>query len=159
MKRQDSPNKCDLDFLQKWFKDTKMGSFPLVGKDSTLWECSKPSDLIAVRKRKAEDPLSTLFLSRAYLWWHNCIGYRMKKPVDEEALYFEYRDGKILRVANIVASILSSGILVASIVVLNYVQKTSVRLALVAVFTQVFSLFLILATNARKVEVFAATAA
>jgi hypothetical protein len=46
-----------------------------------------------------------------------------------------------------------------SIVVLYVVQSTSIRLALVCVFTLIFSSVLALATKARRVEIFAATAA
>lgn len=136
-----------------------MGDFPLIGQDSTLWEKSKPTDLIALRARRAEDPLGTLFLSRVFLWWHNCIGHRFKKPVNEEARYFEYKDKHVLRIANIVGSIISSALLVGSIMTLYFVDNIIVRLGIVAAFTQVFSLVLILATSARKIEVFAGTAA
>jgi len=159
LKAQHSPNSCDVEFLRKWFSDKNMGDFPLVGRDSGLWESSNPSDLIALKVRRAEDPLGTLFLSRAYLWWHSCIGHRMKKPFDEEAQYFEYSDRKILRVANIFGSIISSGLLVGSILALYFVDNMLVRLGIVAAFTQVFSMVLILVTSARKVEIFAATAA
>lgn len=159
MKTQDSPNSCDVEFLRRWFKDKNMGDFPLIGRDSTLWESSMPSDLIALKARKAEDPLGSLFLSRVFLWWHNCIGHRIKKPLDEEAQYFEYRDENVLRVANIFGSIISSGLLVGSILALYFVDNILVRLGIVAAFTQVFSLVLVLVTSARNVEVFAATAA
>jgi hypothetical protein len=136
-----------------------MGDFPLIGQDSTLWEDSQTSELIALRARRAEDPLGTLFLSRVFLWWHNCIGHRIKKPADEEARYFEYEDEHVLRVANVIGSIISSALLVGSIMALYFVDNMIVRLGIVAAFTQVFSLVLILATSARKIEVFAATAA
>jgi hypothetical protein len=159
MKSQHSPNSCDLEFLRRWFKDKNMGNLPLIGRDSTLWETSEPPDLIALRARRAEDPLGTFFLSRVFLWWHNCIGHRIKKPADEESQYFEYEDKYILRVANIFGSIISSALLVGSIMALYFVKNMLIRLGIVAAFTQVFSVVLILATSARKIEVFAATAA
>lgn len=136
-----------------------MGNFPLKGQDSTLWKTSAPSDLIAIQPRKADDPLGTWFLSKVFLWWHDLIGHRIKRPVDDEAGYFEYEDKHVLRAANVLGSVVSSGLLVGSIMALYFVNNMLVRLGIVAAFTQVFSLVLILATNARKVEVFAATAA
>jgi hypothetical protein len=159
MKSEYSPNSCDLEFLRRWFKDKNMGNLPLIGQDSTLWETSEPADLIALQARRAEDPLGTLFLSRVFVWWHHCIGHRIKKPADEEAQYFEYEDKYVLRVANIFGSIISSALLVGSIIALYFVENMLIRLGIVAAFTQVFSLVLILATSARKIEVFAATAA
>jgi len=159
MKAQHSPNACDLEFLRRWFKDKNMGDFPLIGRDSTLWETSRPFDLIALKARKGEDPLGTLFLSRVFLWWHNCIGHRIKKPLDEEAQYFEYGDKYVLRTANVFGSIISSALLVGSILALYFVNNMLARLGIIAALTQVFSLVLILVTSARKVEVFGATAA
>ncbi len=159
LKSQHSPNSCDLDFLRRWFRDKNLGDFPLMGKDSTIWETSDSSSLIAIRARRAEDPLGMLFLSKIFLWWHDCIGHRIKKPVDEETRYFEYDDEHVLGFANVLGSIISSELLVRSIMALYFVDNMLVRLGIVAAFTQVFSLVLILATNARKIEVFAATAA
>lgn len=156
---QDSPNKCDVEFLRRWFKDKNMGDYPLVGEDSDLWKTSRPSELVALKARKAEDPLSTFFLRRVYLWWHDCIGYRFKKPRSKEDQYFEYRDRSIRRVANILSSLISSALLIGAIMTLYFVQSAIVRLGIIAAFTTVFSLVLVLATNARKVEVFAGTAA
>lgn len=83
------------------------------------------------------------------------------EPTDEEAQdqYFSYSDKKILRAANVVGSVISSALLVGSIVALYFVKDMLVRLGVIAVFTQAFSLVLVLVTRARKVEVFAATAA
>lgn len=73
--------------------------------------------------------------------------------------YVEYEDKALLRIADIMGSIISSGLLVGSIVALYFVENVLVRLGIVAVFTQVFSLVVVLVTRARKVEMFAATAA
>jgi len=159
MKNEDSPNTCDIDFLPRWFKDKNMGDFLLLGEDSELWEMSVPTELIAMKMKGGEDPLGSLFLSRAFLWWHDCIGHRLKRPFDEEARYFEYKDKSVLRVANILSSVISSTLLVGAILGLYFVKSNLIRLGIVAAFTQLFSLVLILITNARKVEVFAATAA
>jgi hypothetical protein len=159
MKSSHSPSTGDLDFLRRWFKDKNMGDFPLIGRDHDLWEKSSETELIAVKAWGGEDPLGSLFLNKAFRWWHQCVGRRFKKPVDEESQYFEYEDKVVLRVANILASIISSTLLVGSILALFFVNNMLVRLGIIAALTQVFSLVLILATNARKAEVFAATAA
>ena len=159
MKAQDSPNSCDVDFLRRWFTDKKMGNFPLIGTDRNVWSASKPSELISLKRRTGDDPMSSLFLSKAFIWWHRGIAHIWKKPRDEEAQYFEYADDNVLRAANVVGSILSSGLLIGSIMSLYFAKSMLVRLGIVAGFTQTFSLVLILATNAKKIEVFAATAA
>lgn len=159
MKGSHSPTPNDLKFLKSWFKSENMGNFPLKGSDEGVWEKATAKDLVAVKPRKGEDPLGSIFLSRVFLWWHYLVGYKFKKPVDEESQYFEYGDKSILRMANVLASIITSTLLVGSIVVLYFVHNPLARLGIIAGFTQMFSLILILATSARKAEVFAATAA
>jgi hypothetical protein len=92
-------------------------------------------------------------------WWHYSIGHRIKKPRDVEMQYVEYEDRTLLRIADIMGSIISSGLLVGGIVALYFVENMLLRLGIVGVFTQVFSLAVVLVTRARKVEMFAATAA
>lgn len=156
--KRDSPNPMDLQFVQRWFKDINMGNYPLLGADSKVWGASTASDLIAIKARKGDDPFATLFLQKILQWWHSCIGYRYKQPHDEESQYFEYKDKNVLRAANVLISIISSAFLMGSVVALYFVKDMLVRLGIIAAFTQLFSLTLILATGAKKVEVFAATA-
>ncbi|PMD53448.1 uncharacterized protein K444DRAFT_668062 [Hyaloscypha bicolor E] len=154
-----SPNSSDLAFVRRWFIDEKMGDDPLIGQDRELWETSSRSDLITLKPRRSDDPLAAFFLKRVFIWWHHCLGHRVKKPADEEANYFEYRDKNVLRVADCLSSIISSMLLVVSILVLYFVNSMLARLGIVAAFTMLFSLTLTLVTNARKAEVFAGTAA
>lgn len=55
--------------------------------------------------------------------------------------------------------ILAAILLIGAVVSLYYVQSPRAKLALVTVFTLVFAMSVALCTNARKAEVFAATAA
>lgn len=154
-----SPHKHDLSFFRKWLQSTTMGDRPIWGEDEKIWTESLPSDLIALSPPKYEDPLGLFLLESTSTWWHSCIGRRIKKPVDEEMQYLEYRNEHILTVATGLSSALSSLLLVASILVLHFVTNMLVRLGVIAIFTTVFSFALILVTNARKVEVFAGTTA
>lgn len=70
-----------------------------------------------------------------------------------------YEDSKVLRVANTLSTLISSALPITSIIALNYITRMIIRLLVIALFTMAFSLILSLVTNARRVEVFAATAA
>ena len=70
-----------------------------------------------------------------------------------------YEDSKLLRVANLLSTLISSALPVGSILALNYIDRMIIRLVVIGIFTMIFSLVLSLITNARKVEVFAATTA
>lgn len=70
-----------------------------------------------------------------------------------------YNNKKVLRVANIISTVISSALPIASIVALHFITRVVIQLVVVAIFTMSFSLILTLMTNARRVENFAATAA
>jgi hypothetical protein len=59
----------------------------------------------------------------------------------------------------IVSTLVAAILLVGSITALNYVKSQCVQLGMLAGFTAVFALSVALLTNARRVELFAATAA
>lgn len=136
-----------------------MGNKPLRGQDEDLWKDSEPATMSTLKPSNEHDPLSKWFLHHVLDWWHYSIGYRLKKRKDLEAQYTDYKDAYFEKLANITNSIISSAILVGSIVALYFIRTMAVRLALIAVFTQIFSVVLVLLTSARKVDVFASTAA
>jgi len=70
-----------------------------------------------------------------------------------------YDDRQIETVTNVLGTMFSSLAPLISIIVLSFIRSARVRLGLVCVFTFLFSGCLALATKARRVEIFAATAA
>ncbi|KAL2068343.1 hypothetical protein VTL71DRAFT_16441 [Oculimacula yallundae] len=159
----------------------------LSGKHRKLYDASVRASLLAVDHQEEQDPLAHLFLGKMTGWYHHFIGTYLcfpspKSPssrssalpssviyppmndsiptlIDEEAQFHVYSNTKILLAANVLGSLISSSLLVGSIVALYFVDDMLARLGIIAAFTQVFSLVLVLVTRARKVEVFAATAA
>jgi hypothetical protein len=79
-------------------------------------------------------------------------------PENRSALYY-YSDEHVNGVINVISTVASSLTPMVSIIVLYVVQSTRIRLGLVCVFTLIFSLVLAVATKARRIEIFAATAA
>jgi len=73
--------------------------------------------------------------------------------------WHHYDDSKIERVTNVLGTIFSSLAPLVSIIVLSFIDNLKIRLGLVCVFTFLFAACLAIATQARRVEVFAATAA
>jgi hypothetical protein len=82
-----------------------------------------------------------------------------EESFDLESNIFLYRDSHFHRIANILGTLISSLIPIGSIVVLYLVTDMRIRLAIVSLFTSVFSIALSLVTSAKRVEIFAATAA
>ena len=78
---------------------------------------------------------------------------------DLESNMFLYRDTYFYRISNILGTLISTLIPIGAIVVLYLVTDMATRLAIVSIFTALFSVTLSLITGARRVEIFAATAA
>lgn len=71
----------------------------------------------------------------------------------------QYDDDKIETISNSVSAILGSLLPTIAILVLYFVKRMLLRIGLVIVFTSIFSLALSLFTDAKRVEIFSATAA
>lgn len=79
-------------------------------------------------------------------------------PGNQTALY-EYSDGKVRLITHTLGSVMSTIVPMISIVVLYFAKSQPLRLGLVCIFSVIFSLVMSLATNARRVDIFAAAAA
>ena len=78
---------------------------------------------------------------------------------DNKSILHHYDSDKVNTVTNILGTVLSSVAPLVSIVVLSFVTEPRARLGLICAFTLLFCLCLAVATKARRVEIFAATAA
>lgn len=79
--------------------------------------------------------------------------------MDPKAGIVRYEESTIVMVTNIIGTVLSSLLPILSIIVLYFVKNTLTRLGIVVIFTTLFSATLTIFTSARRVEVFASTAA
>lgn len=70
-----------------------------------------------------------------------------------------YKNSKLLRIADVLSTIIASTLPIASIIALNFIDRMIIRLVAIALFTMTFSLILTIVTSARRIEIFAATAA
>lgn len=78
---------------------------------------------------------------------------------DNRSLLHKYNDKHIKLVQDVIGTVFSCVAPLVSIVVLSFVTEPHVRLGLVCAFTLLFCLCLAIATESRRIEIFAATAA
>lgn len=78
---------------------------------------------------------------------------------DLEAQIFVYSDSVLYETINMISTIFSSCIPITAILALYFVEDMGARLGAICGFTVLFSVCLTLVTEARRVEIFAATAA
>ncbi|PQE07040.1 ATP synthase subunit gamma protein [Rutstroemia sp. NJR-2017a BBW] len=73
-------------------------------------------------------------------------------------MIYEYKEKTVTRVADMIGISIASLLPVLAVIVLYSVHEMLVRLGIIAMFTVVFALALMVTTNAKRVEIFAATA-
>jgi hypothetical protein len=146
--------------MQSNLKDSTMEDF-LLGVDKTVWEDPElQHDLVCVNDVHQPD-LLTSWGTKVFLGtFHRWVGRRYKSAIGSEGSRLFNYDEKHLEVpAEILSTALASLLPVAAIIVLYLVQNMAKRLAIVALFTVMFSVGLVLMAGAKRSENFAATAA
>jgi hypothetical protein len=89
---------------------------------------------------------------------HRVLIY-IQKPFDVESGLYHYRKGNVRAVSHLVGILLASLIPAASIFTLYFVPHMTDRLGVILAYSALFSICLGVFTTARRVEIFAATAA
>jgi hypothetical protein len=161
LSRLGRPSKYDLDFLRDWLVRPNMGNFPIISNDRKAWDKGSEDDLITAMEQQGSDVFSTWVSNTLIPTFHTMIGKRFKETVtwDPNSGISWYSDKRIHTVLDALGTVVSCLFPVASIVALYLINSMAARLGFIAAFTAVFSLCLAVMTNARRVEIFAATTA
>ncbi|KAF3002625.1 hypothetical protein E8E13_008990 [Curvularia kusanoi] len=129
--------------------NVKLHSALLAGRARLFLQ--EESDLLALANPVEDDHLSR-FLQDNWL-------FRSRDTSDPYDRTTVYKNAHIVRTVAVLGLLLAAVLLVGAIVTLYLVTKPAAKLGLVAMFTVFFALSVALCTNARRAEVFAATAA
>lgn len=138
-----------------------MGNFPIISADRHAWDEDTQYDLISLSDQPETDLLNTFVSTVIIPIFHSLIGRHFRNPSTSPHLAgtADYSDSKIARVLDVFGTMVSSLFPISSIVILHLVDNMGRRIAIIAIFTAFFSLCLAIMTKARKIEIFAATAA
>jgi hypothetical protein len=139
----------------------KMGAFPIFGIDGDSWDAKHERDLVSLKSHKSSDPFSKWLSGTFIPGYHRYFGRKHKQPVSLNLGdgMFEYSDKTVRQATRFVSTLLASVIPLLSVTILYTVQSNILRLGIVTVLSSLFSVTLSLTTNARGIEVFAATSA
>lgn len=116
-------------------------------------------DLISINEVPEFDLITNWLIKFCLRPYHRLLGDRREKRHNEDVKLFHYDNGHLQLPTHVASTVLASTLPVLSIVVLYLVHRMATRLGLVAIFTTIFSASLAILTNARRVDVFSATAA
>ncbi|CAD6594008.1 MAG: hypothetical protein ASARMPREDX12_007936 [Alectoria sarmentosa] len=153
-----APNDRELDFLRNWFIKPSMGNDFLNDIERSIWDKPNTPDLVTLFPRILQRDFLTSRLDGILLDIYDRVwGHRLKQSSTPG--FRKYNEARIATISNSVGAILSSLLPTVAILALYFVQQMLVRIGLTIVFTSVFSLALSLLTDAKKVEIFSATAA
>lgn len=138
-----------------------MGNRPIVSEDRHAWEQQAEHDLVVLDAEKSVDVFSAWISEKVIPAYHGAIGKHHTKRVswDPGSGITSYSDVALERAISAFATVLSSLFPIMATISLYFVERMGARLGLVAAFTAVFSCCLAFLTNARRVDIFAATTA
>lgn len=162
------PSKHDVECLREWLTRPECGDNFLQGverdilhpRDERYLENQRASDLVTLSREAVERDFFSQWISDELLGrFHKLIGHRFKKPFDAESGLYHYRKGNVRAISHLVGILLASLIPAASIFTLYFVPHMTDRLGVILAYSALFSICLGLFTTARRVEIFAATAA
>ncbi|KAH8751521.1 hypothetical protein BGZ57DRAFT_973954 [Hyaloscypha finlandica] len=156
-----NPSHVDLDFLRSWLERPSMGYFPIRGQDQAAWDPRDEDDLIAIKARTSPDPFSKWFTDSLVRVYHRFLGEKFKKqssPSLGDGI-FTYKETHLCSILRILSTVVASILPVLSVVTLCLVNSNALKLGLIVLFSACFAFALALMTNARTIEVFAATSA
>ncbi|KAH8807318.1 hypothetical protein F5884DRAFT_340359 [Xylogone sp. PMI_703] len=164
------PKDPERHLLREWIENTADGGFcrfldyDLRGKGQpSVYDDQYQKDLAFLSDSHGEDDFFTRFVTGPLLTLFHRLWGKEGTPLpihrgDPSTLY--YYDDKIIKIINdILGTVFSCMAPLTSIVVLSFVGNHHARLGLVCVFSLLFCCCLAVATRARRIEIFAATAA
>ncbi|EKJ71801.1 hypothetical protein FPSE_08069 [Fusarium pseudograminearum CS3096] len=127
------------------------GAFPMLGGHSaSLYDES--DDLLVLHSREPPDRL-TMFVQDNF-------GYLFEESGPANGSSIAYASGKkISTFISYISTVLAAVLLIGAIVILYNINSDNLKLGLIALFTVLFSASVGLLTNAKRAEVFGATAA
>ncbi|KAK9427303.1 hypothetical protein V1505DRAFT_380596 [Lipomyces doorenjongii] len=165
--RQPNPRISDLEYLQNWLADSSGGNRELVGK---VW-ITKDGDNYKLADKLSLLPEDYDTFTRTVLKRFGSVlsilpALHVKnrtfppRQASQDAHFTIYSSSDaVISIGDKVATIVASLVTTIPIIILKFVPSINWRLGLVVIFTAVFSSTLAFMSNAKRAEVFGASAA
>lgn len=159
----EKPEANSLSTLREYLRDAKGGNSFLRDIEASTWRQEHERDLIAFRTaRPDQDPFSWWLTTYPVRLYHRLVGSKDWRPagtvIDEEAGVVEYREGRMDKFAKMVSITIASTVPMIAILGLYFEQNLLHRIYISIGITAAFAALLSMFTNARRIEIFAATA-
>jgi hypothetical protein len=183
VQRLSDPEPENLRFLREWLGGLGQGENFLNGSEQFTWELHSSSssnehkflakDLLTLHSVMEEQDMFSKLISSSLLdiwnWlrvrispnrrYQNQQGTNLQKTMDPNSGVLHYNDATLIKVNNIIVSVVGASMPVVAIVALYFIKTEGGRLWAMTGFTILFALVLATCTNARRLEIAASTAA
>jgi hypothetical protein len=186
VQRLSTPEPADVRFLRQWLAGFGEGENFLHDSEEYTWGLPPSSsprehkflekDLLTIHHSNEEKDVFSKIMSSSLLDLWNWMrsrgssgrryqhqsgrqGANFNKSINPHSGILHYSDNTLLKVNNIVVSVAGAAMPVLAIVALYFIKTEGGRLGAMAGFTIVFALVLAVCTDARRLEIAAATAA
>ncbi|KAH8745891.1 hypothetical protein F5883DRAFT_586160 [Diaporthe sp. PMI_573] len=160
LSKLDPPTQSNLAFLREWLERPTMGCFPIRGLDMDAWDVKE--DLVALKSPGPRD-LTTRWVTNTLIpFYHRLLGEKLKDPECPDlgdGNIYNYKDTMLASAVDILTTVIASLLPLLSILILFLVHSDAIKLGVIVASSAMFSFALALMTQARRIEVFAATAA
>jgi hypothetical protein len=156
------PHSSDLHFLRKWI-DHRCGGDSFLGAiEGGPWKDPSTKDLVVLSGgNQPGDRLAETLSSTIIPLYHRLIGCRLHKKVEDSdfAAVWEYKKEALDLFGNLLCMLLSASVPTLSIFVLYFLRSVVARLAVIMIFSLLFSLLMTFVVEGRRSDVWAATTA
>jgi len=155
--------------LHSWLYDQRGGDDFLTkneNAESFIYEPEFNHDLLTLSSLSKQpwenDPFIRLLHKRYIHWYHILFGRHLNNKsriIDEESQTVRYSGSLTEKLASLTMTVLSCIFPISAMVFLNHWKSTQTRIYIAVGIIAAFAFILVLFTNARRVEIFAATTA
>ncbi|KAF2470010.1 uncharacterized protein BDR25DRAFT_226673 [Lindgomyces ingoldianus] len=160
----ESPPTANLKCLQEWLRDSQGGKNFLKGSEAFTWHSQHKRDLVGFGIPLPDQDMFTEWIASGPVsLYHRILGHKRKRAservVDEETGLIDYGKRRLNKATKVISTTIASTIPMLIILGLYFekdlLKRIYISIGISAVFAAVLSMF----TDARRIEVFAATIA
>ncbi|KAK4664667.1 uncharacterized protein QC763_0073080 [Podospora pseudopauciseta] len=154
-------HKMKNSYSQDWLRDFRGGSSFLQSNEAFTWADPNPSSYLCLSAPvKETDPFTAFITEKILKTYRHLLGRRINtgQAVDTDTGHTLYSPSRISKASSLITTVLASTLPVLTILVLNGLDSTDARIGVTAGFTVLLTLVIAVFNDAKRIEVFAATA-
>lgn len=156
-----SPQPSQLSALEDWLRDFRGDNPFLQSNEAFTWADPNPSSYLCLSAPvKETGPCTTFITEKILRTYRHLLGHRVNtgQAVDTDTGHTLYSPSRISKASSLITTVLASTLPALAILMLNRQDSTDARIGVTAGFMALFALVISVFSDAKRIEVFAATA-